>query len=69
MRRAFTPRQRRILRMLAGNLCQICGAVLDAGFHADHVHAHSRGGPTVLANGQALCATCNLKKGASNDDD
>ncbi|WP_170605824.1 HNH endonuclease [Ruegeria arenilitoris] len=69
MRRAFTPRQRRILRMLAGNLCQMCGAVLDAGFHADHVRAHSRGGPTILANGQALCATCNLKKGASNDDD
>ncbi|MCE8527899.1 HNH endonuclease [Ruegeria pomeroyi] len=55
--------------MLAGNLCQICGEVLDAGFHADHVRAHSRGGPTTLANGQALCATCNLKKGASNDDD
>lgn len=69
MRRAFTPRQRRILQMLAGNLCQICGTVLDAGFHADHVRAHSGGGPTILANGQALCASCNLKKGASNDDD
>ncbi|AWZ20546.1 hypothetical protein RTM1035_02370 [Roseovarius sp. TM1035] len=54
--------------MLAGNLCQKCGEVLDASFHADHVHAHSRGGATVLKNGQALCATCNLKKGASNDD-
>ncbi|MDI3337946.1 HNH endonuclease signature motif containing protein [Defluviimonas aestuarii] len=69
MRRAFTPRQRRVLRMLAGNLCQKCGAVLDADFHADHVRAHSRGGPTILENGQALCASCNLKKGASHDDD
>ena len=69
MRRAFTSRQRRILRMLAGNLCQKCGEVLDASFHADHVHAHSRGGATILMNGQALCAACNLKKGASYDND
>jgi 5-methylcytosine-specific restriction endonuclease McrA len=69
MRRAFTSRQRRILLMIAGNLCQKCGEVLDASFHADHVHAHSRGGATVLNNGQALCATCNLKKGASYDHD
>lgn len=67
MKRTFTPRQRGILRMLAGNLCQKCGAVLDASFHADHVRAYSRGGPTILMNGQALCATCNLEKGASDD--
>ncbi len=69
MRRAFTPRQKRVLRLLAGNLCQKCGTVLAAGFHADHVHAHSRGGPTILDNGQALCATCNQKKGACDDND
>lgn len=30
----------------------------------DHVHPHSRGGSTTLANGQALCATHNKRKGA-----
>ena len=69
MKRIFTARQRRILRLLAGNLCQKCGEVLDASFHADHVHPHSRGGATNLMNGQALCAACNLKKGVSYDDD
>lgn len=32
--------------------------------HADHIHPHSRGGDTSIHNGQALCARCNLKKGA-----
>jgi 5-methylcytosine-specific restriction endonuclease McrA len=67
MNRAFSPRQRRILRLIAGNICEKCGDVLDASFHADHVRSFSRGGPTILMNAQALCATCNLKKGASDD--
>jgi len=67
MKRAFSLRQRRILRMLAGNLCQKCGVVLDEGFHADHVLCFSKGGPTTVTNGQALCAACNIKKGASDD--
>ncbi|MHA3683734.1 HNH endonuclease [Leucobacter sp. HY1908] len=32
--------------------------------HADHVYPWSKGGPTTLANGQALCAGCNRSKGA-----
>ena len=32
---------------------------------ADHVHPHSRGGQTALANGQALCRTHNRAKRAN----
>lgn len=35
-------------------------------FHADHVVPWSGGGKTTVANGQLLCASCNLKKGASH---
>jgi 5-methylcytosine-specific restriction endonuclease McrA len=66
MTRAFGPRQRRILRLLAGNKCKICGRRLDDDFHADHVKAFSKGGKTTLNNGQALCPECNLKKGNKN---
>ncbi|SDI85075.1 HNH endonuclease [Frankineae bacterium MT45] len=34
------------------------------GLHADHVHPHSKGGQTSLANAAALCAWHNMKKGA-----
>jgi 5-methylcytosine-specific restriction endonuclease McrA len=34
------------------------------GLEADHVHPHSRGGWTDLANGQALCRRHNKAKGA-----
>ena len=35
-------------------------------FHADHVLPYSKGGRTTVANGQLLCASCNLKKGAKS---
>ncbi len=41
-----------------------CNKSLDKSFHADHVFAFSKGGETTTSNGQALCATCNLKKGS-----
>jgi superfamily II DNA or RNA helicase len=38
--------------------------VLDpSNWHADHIVPHSKGGDTDVLNGQALCPTCNLKKG------
>ena len=33
-------------------------------FEADHIKPHSAGGKTTVANGQALCRSCNRKKGA-----
>lgn len=48
----------------SGGKCCECGVSLSAGWHADHILAYSNGGHTVVENGRALCAKCNLKKGA-----
>jgi hypothetical protein len=61
--RHFNARERFILRLTAFNRCESCGCELTHAFHADHKTAFSRGGPTTLGNGQALCPRCNLKKG------
>ena len=61
--RLFNKRQKKILKLREGNRCKACGVPLVASFQADHVIPYSRGGKTVLLNGQALCAPCNLKKG------
>tara|TARA_B100000035_G_C20872031_1_gene496632 strand:+ start:343 stop:540 length:198 start_codon:yes stop_codon:yes gene_type:complete len=63
MKRFFTNRQRKILRILSGNLCGLCGVKLSKDFHADHIIPFSRSGKTILKNGWALCPKCNLKKG------
>ena len=63
MRRRFNARERHALRVVSGNRCENCGAELGRGFHADHKSPFARGGETTLANGQALCPNCNLKKG------
>ncbi|HRD94187.1 MAG TPA: HNH endonuclease signature motif containing protein [Candidatus Accumulibacter phosphatis] len=64
MKRAFNRLQKGVLAWRAGGCCQRCGGALGKPFHADYVVAFSRGGRTVTDNGQALCATCNLRKGA-----
>jgi HNH endonuclease/Homing endonuclease associated repeat len=50
-------------------LCRMCGAspAKDPAvtLHVDHIVPWSKGGQTVLANLQALCATCNIGKGDS----
>jgi len=64
MRRFFTPYQRKLLRIIAGNKCSICGKTLKNDFHADHKVPFSKQGKTTLKNGAALCPDCNIKKGA-----
>lgn len=66
MKRFFSRRQRRIAAMLAAGRCALCGSPLAPKFHVDHRVAASRGGATILANAQAACPTCNLKKGVSS---
>lgn len=69
MNRLFTWRQRQALRLLAGNMCSICGDPLEDDFHGDHKVSYANDGRTTLMNGQALCPPCNLKKGSRNEQD
>ena len=62
--RRFSQRQRIALYLAADGRCTTCDIDLETGWHADHVAPHSRGGATDVINGQALCPTCNLRKGA-----
>lgn len=63
-RRRFSRTERNDLFFRADGLCSQCGSPLDETWHADHVIPYSAGGPTHLANGQALCRQCNLAKGS-----
>lgn len=64
-KRSFDEVDRSIIWHLAGGKCVTCGKTLRLeDMHADHVVPHSRGGQTVLSNGQCLCADCNAKKGS-----
>ena len=61
--RSFTAMQRIELFSQSGGHCKSCNAPITlTDFHADHVIPWSKGGKTTLANGQALCRTCNLSK-------
>jgi 5-methylcytosine-specific restriction endonuclease McrA len=62
--RRFRPAARVALFLVAQGRCAICGEPLRPGWHADHARPVRAGGETVPANGQALCARCNLAKGA-----
>lgn len=63
-RRRFNKAERVALYWVADERCENCGAPLAESFHADHDIAYANGGATDVTNGRALCATCNLKKGA-----
>lgn len=62
-RRHFTNRQRNLLYASSDGTCEQCRNPLPPGWHADHRTPHSAGGRTDLANGDALCPVCNLRKG------
>jgi len=63
MKRRFNGSQKALLYILADGRCSECGVSLDVSWHADHIAPWSKGGSTSLTNGQALCPSCNLKKG------
>jgi superfamily II DNA or RNA helicase len=64
-RRRFNARERVALYLATDGRCIECGIELESGWHADHKDPYSQGGPTDVINGQAMCPTCNLKKGSS----
>lgn len=61
--RRFGSSQRVALFLATAGRCAECGSRLEAGWHADHVTPRRFDGPTHTANGQALCPSCNLRKG------
>lgn len=62
--RQFSRMQKLLILQRAGYCCESCSVALATdNFHADHRTPYSRGGETAFYNAQALCSTCNLKKG------
>lgn len=68
-RRSFNSAERVALFLAADGRCSRCGGELEPGWHGDHMEPWSKGGPTDVINGQALCPSCNLKKGSSVTND
>ena len=66
MKRRFSRRQRRIAAIVAAGRCRPCGDAIPADFHVDHRRAFARGGPTTIANADAVCGHCNLSKGTKS---
>lgn len=65
--RVFTPEQRLAIFRKDNGHCQIrthCSSekLTWGEWHADHIIPHSKGGKTVVANGQVACSRCNLAK-------
>ena len=70
--RAFSELQRILIYRKGKGLCQQClredvpekeARVSWSKYQADHVLPHSKGGETIISNGELLCATHNLSKG------
>jgi Restriction endonuclease len=67
--RLFSSADKRRILARAGYRCEHHGWITGRcreteKLQADHVHPHSRGGQTAIANGQALCARHNRAKSA-----
>jgi HNH endonuclease len=67
--RRFSGVDRAALLSRAGARCERHGLLFGRcketeKLHADHVHPHSKGGSTTVANGQVLCARHNKQKAA-----
>ncbi|TDN95931.1 GmrSD restriction endonuclease domain-containing protein [Halomonas ventosae] len=74
LKRAFTEFERIAIYRKGKGLCQQClregrpeneARVSWSNYQADHVIPHSKGGKTILENGELLCAYHNQSKGAS----
>jgi len=63
--RAFTEEQRVTIFRKYNGICRSCKKEIKWDeFQADHIVPFSKGGKTTVANGQLLCATCNIAKRA-----
>lgn len=67
--RIFTPDQRAVIYRIGKGKCAICGIdVSEENFEADHIKPWSKGGRTIIANGQILCSHCNHSKSNKYED-
>ena len=48
--RFFNKRQKKILTLLGGNICQICKKIINQDAHADHKIPYAKKGKTILQN-------------------
>ncbi len=65
--RSFDEAQRIAIYRRDDGQCKDCGNKVPwADFHADHIVAHSKAGPTTVVNGRLACSKCNMKKGAKS---
>lgn len=66
-KRLFDDIQRRVIFRRDKGVCKKCGKKCNwDDYQADHIKPWSKGGKTIIENGQLLCSECNQKKGASN---
>ena len=64
-RRMFTRPEVWRAWQLQGCVCKLCGRAIPFDLmHGDHIVPWSRGGLTTASNLQALCGSCNLRKGS-----
>jgi superfamily II DNA or RNA helicase len=64
-RRTFTRAEVYRAWELQGRICKLCRRSIPVDLmHGDHIEPWIRGGLTALANLQALCGSCNLRKGS-----
>jgi hypothetical protein len=63
-KRTFSEDERLVIWLRAGKKCQKCGSELRelSDMQADHHRQWAHGGETSLANGRALCESCNLEE-------
>ncbi len=66
-KRNFDEDQRRAIYKRDNGCCQIAkkcsgGKVAWSNAHIDHKTPHSKGGRTIISNGQVSCRACNLDK-------
>ncbi len=64
-RRRFNKTEKATLKRVARGKCEACGGPLGRDWEADHRYPYSKGGPTDVINGQALCKKCNRGKSDS----
>lgn len=62
-KRLFDENQRVVIWRKDNGTCKLCNKSVEfKDMHADHIVPHSKGGQTIIENGQVLCVKCNLAK-------